>query len=142
MNEHEKHKEHTFDAFCKRVLKNEAVNAHLELTRQSQREVLFSELSQKEKQQLQYIDIYAPERRTFTVLGRGIKVEVLDGALGRALEIIPAERRNIVLLAYLLGMTDHEISEQMGLGRSTVQYRRTTTLTQLRKILMEDNSDD
>ena len=47
-------------------------------------------------------------------------------------------RRDIVLLAYLLGMTDVEIAKRLGLNRSTVQYRRTSTLEQLRKI-MEEN---
>ena len=41
-------------------------------------------------------------------------------------------------LAYLLGMTDVEIAKRLGLNRSTVQYRRTSTLEQLRKI-MEEN---
>ena len=35
-------------------------------------------------------------------------------------------------------MTDVEIAKRLGLNRSTVQYRRTSTLEQLRKI-MEEN---
>ena len=35
----EQNKEHAFDAFCKRVVKNEAVNIQLEYSRQEQQEV-------------------------------------------------------------------------------------------------------
>ena len=129
----EQNKEHAFDAFCKRVVKNEAVNIQLEYSKQ---EVVFSDLTPEERRQLQYIDTYAPERRVFRLFG--MDMEISDGNLGRALDAVSKERRDIVLLAYLLGMTDVEIAKRLGLNRSTVQYRRTSTLEQLRKI-MEEN---
>ena len=52
----EQNKEHAFDAFCKRVVKNEAVNIQLEYSRQEQQEVVFSDLTPEERRQLQYID--------------------------------------------------------------------------------------
>lgn len=134
--EMEQNKEHAFDAFCKRVVKNEAVNIQLEYSRQEQQEVVFSDLTPEERRQLQYIDTYAPERRVFRLFG--MDMEISDGNLGRALDAVSKERRDIVLLAYLLGMTDVEIAKRLGLNRSTVQYRRTSTLEQLRKI-MEEN---
>ena len=71
----------------------------------NRQEVSFSELFEWELQQLQYIDQYAPDRR------------------------------NIVLLAYLLNMTDKGIAQLLKLTRSTVQYRRTSTLEQLKTIM-------
>lgn len=139
MNERNEHKECTFDAYCKRVLKNESVNAHLEIERQGQREVTFSELSKEEARQLQYIDVYAPERRVFPILG--MEVEIADGALVRALSGLAADRRSIVLLAYLLDWNDAEIAARLGMNRSTVQYRRTSTLDQLRKLMEEYDHD-
>lgn len=136
MNEHEQDKQHAFDAFCKRVLKNESVNAHLELERLGRREVNFSELTKAEERQLQYIDEYFPERRVFTV--RGMDVEISDGDLVRALASLSADRRDMILLAYLLDLSDADIATQMGLKRSTVQYRRTSTLELLRKLMMEE----
>ncbi len=65
-------------------------------------------------------------------------MEILDSDLGRALEIVSKVRRDIVLLAYLLDMTDAEIATRLQLNRSTVQYRRTSTLGQL-KNMMEGN---
>lgn len=131
----EQNKEHAFDAYCKRVVKNEAVNIHLEYERQGQREVVFSDLSAEEMGQLQYIDTYAPERRVFGLLG--MDVEIADGDLGRALAALSDDRRAIVLLAYLLDMPDAEIAQRLDLNRSTVQHRRTSTLEQLRKMMEE-----
>lgn len=129
----EQDKEHAFDAFCKRVIKNEFINAMLEIQRLSQREVTFSALTQEEEQQLQYIDLYSPDQSAFAV--QGAEVSVSDGALVRALRALSGQRRDIILLAYLLDQTDAEIAERLGLNRSTVQYRRTSTLAQLRKMM-------
>lgn len=129
----EQDKQHAFDAYCKRIVKNEAVNIHLEYERQGKREVTFSELTQRELQSLQYIDRYAPDRRVFAVLD--MDIEIRDGDLVRALTALSPERRNIVLLAYLLDMKDEEIARRLHLNRSTVQYRRTNTLEELRKLM-------
>lgn len=128
-------KEHAFDAYCKRLVKNEAVNIHLEYERQGRREVVFSDLTAAEERQLQYIDAYAPDRRVFGLLG--MEVEIADGDLGRALSALPPDRRAIVLLAYLLDMPDAEIAAHLSLNRSTVQYRRMSALEQLRKMMEE-----
>lgn len=129
----EEHNQHTFDSYCKRIVKNEAVNIQKAYQRQAEMEVTFSDLTEKERNQLQYNDQYAPERRTFPVLG--MDVEILDGDLARALAALTPDRRDIVLLAYLLDMTDNGIAQLLQLGRSTVQYQRTSTLGQLRKIM-------
>ena len=114
-------------------MKNEAINIHLEYDRLGKREVAFSDLSQQELQSLQYIDRYAPDRRVFAVLD--MDIEVKDGDLVRALTALSPERRDIVLLAYLLDMKDEEIAGRLRLNRSTVQYRRTSTLEELRKLM-------
>lgn len=104
--------------------------------RLGRREVNFSELTKAEERQLQYIDEYFPERCVFTV--RGMDVEISDGDLIRALASLPADRRDMILLAYPLDLSDADIAAQMGLKRSTVQYRRTSTLELLRKLMMEE----
>lgn len=127
------HKEHTFDTYCTRLLKHAMIDILREYERQNQREVVFSDLSTEEQRQLQYIDTYAPERRVFGLLG--MDVEIADGDLGRALDALTSDRRAIVLLAYLLDMPDAEIAQRLNLNRPTVQYRRTSTLEQLRKMM-------
>ena len=129
----EQNKRHTFDAYCKRLVKNEAVNIHLEYARQGKREAVFSELTQRELQSLCCTDRYAPERRVFTVLDMDFEIE--DADLVRALAALTLERRSIVLLAYLLEMKDDEIAQRLQMNRSTVQYQRTNTLEELRKLM-------
>lgn len=122
----EQHQEHVFDAYCKRLIKNEAIDIQRQYVRQDSREVAFSELTQQDRQKLQYMDRYASERRVFTVMDTDVEIENED--LGRALAALTPERRNIILLAYLLDMKDEEIAGQLQLKRSTVQYRRTSSM--------------
>lgn len=132
----EQNKQHAFDAYCKRIVKNEAINIQLEYERQSQQEVSFSELSQQELQRLQnlqHIDCYAPDRKVFDVMN--IPVEIKDGGLAWVLSTLTVERRNIVLLFYFADMKDGEIAKRLRLKRSTVQYQRTSILEELRKLL-------
>lgn len=129
----EEHKRHTFDAYCKRLLRNEAINIRIEYARRNKRETNFSALTRSELIQLQCTDRYAPDRRTFYVLD--MAVEVKDAELAGALAALSEERRTIILLSYLLGMTDPEIARQLNLNRSTVQLRRTSILKELRKLM-------
>lgn len=55
---------HRFDSYCKKVLKNEAIDCYREIRKHRQREIFFSELSEKEWKQLymedSLIGAYAP----------------------------------------------------------------------------------
>lgn len=112
-------------------MKNEAVNIHLEYEWQGWREVIFTDLMAA----VVLHNAYAPERRVFDPLG--MDAEIADGVLSRALAARPTDRRAIILLAYPLEMPDAEIAQHLGLNRSMVQYRRTSTLEQLRKRMEE-----
>ena len=135
MNRDSEHLACRFDAYCKRLLKNEVIDAIRGEKRMGQREVAFSDLTRAERGQLQYIDQYAPDRRVFPLLG--MEIEVLDADLVRALSMLPTDRRTIILLFYFLEMRDEEIGAQLGLSRPAVPRRRTSTLDMLRKILDE-----
>lgn len=129
----EQDQQNIFDCFCKKIIKNEAVSILREYQRQAEMEVTFSALTERERGQLQCCDKYDLDRRTFPLLGT--EVEIRDGDLARALAALTPERRNIVLLAYLMDMPDNGIAQLLQLGRSTVQYQRTNTLEELRKIM-------
>ncbi len=129
----EQDKQHAFDSYCKRIVKNEAVSVHREYQQQKNDEVLFSDLTEKGLRQLQYTDQYAPSRRTFPLLG--MDVEIVDGNLARALASLTPDRRAIVMLSYLVGMRDLDIAQLLHVNRSTVQYRRASILEELRTIM-------
>lgn len=81
-------------------------------------------------------DEYFKDAYTFHVLDHDITVS--DEQIAEALNTLPADRRDIILLAYFLDMADKEIAECLNLVRRTVAYRRTSTLQELKKF-MEGN---
>lgn len=129
----EEDKRHSFDAYCKRLVKNEAIDIQRKNTWQGKKEIPFSELSKKDLLRLQYMDTHDSDRSVFSVLDTAVEIENED--LGAALAELSPERRNVVLLSYLLDMKDREIAKQLDLSLSTVQYRRASALTRLRKLM-------
>jgi len=128
-----------FDSFCKKVMKNEAKNYHVQIKRQREREVSFSDLSEKEFNQLYTEDHYFVTEQIFNVLGRDVIVS--DETIAEALQSLPERKRDIILLSYFLDLSDREIGEKLNMLRATVQYQRTSTLKQL-KNFMEGEFDD
>lgn len=61
---HEEHIQHTFDAFCKKVLRNEARDYLDELARKRNREISFSDLPVEVMEQLSTCDIYFVEKQS------------------------------------------------------------------------------
>ena len=64
-----------FDAFCKKVLRNEAVNYLLQLKQQYQRELLFSDLSYSELQSLCFTEDYPSDSFSFTAHGCELRID-------------------------------------------------------------------
>ena len=106
-----------FGAFCVKVLKNEA--------RYIQREL--ASLQSQEKSLGEHV---------FEVLG--LPVVVTGDLLADALAQLPEGKRDVILLAYFLEMTDREISEKLNIVHQTVSKRRLVTLKELREYLMKE----
>ena len=139
-NSYELDKQHAFDAFCKKVLRNDVRNYYDEMKRLRDKEVSFSELSERELEQLSTTDKYFATEQTFNVLGRDVIVN--DENIAEALRSLPERKRDIILLSYFLELSDGEIGKKLNLIRSTVQYQRTSTLRELKKIMEEENADE
>ncbi len=137
--QYEIHKQHTFDCYCKKILKNEACNIQKEYARRRSKEISFDELSAKELESLSAMDEYFAEEYVFSILDG--KISVKNEQLAKALQSLPERKRDIILLSYFLDMTDKEIAEKLNMVRKTVQYQRTSSLKQLRKRL-EESSDE
>lgn len=134
---HEEHIRHTFDSFCKKILKYKARDYYSKMKRRGEHEVSFSELSEQDLAKLSVTDDYFKDVYSFSVLGHDITVS--DEQIAEALNALPADRRDIILLSYFLDMTDKEIAERLNLVRRTVAYRRTSSLQELKKF-MEGNA--
>ena len=124
---------HSFDSYCKKVVKQKAIDLQRQLARLNENEIVFSAMSTRELAKLAVNDEYFTDEFVFAVLGESIGVS--DAELGEALNTIPADRRDIVLLSYFFDMTDKEIAETLNMARRTVAHRRTSTLRELKKLM-------
>lgn len=138
-NSLEEHKEHTFDSFCKKILKHEARDYYKNIQYRREHEISLSELSEEALEQFAVWDRYFEDTYLFEVMG--FEVSITDELLAEALKTLPQDRQEIILLSYFLGMTDPEIAEQLNLVRRTVAYRRTSSLQALKKF-MEGKADE
>lgn len=135
-HEHEAYIRHTFDTICKMVLKFKARDIHDQDQTRAEHETLFSEMSAqmaRELASLSTTDNYFVDEYVFSVLGESVGITDVD--LAGALNAIPADRREIVLMSYFFDMTDREIADSLNLARRTVAYRRTNALRKLKKLL-------
>ena len=87
LESHYRHKQHTFDVFCKRTIKHEAANAFRQIHRQQDRFVSLSELSDDACGELETYDLYPWEYTSFPVDGDVILIK--DDRLADALTVLP-----------------------------------------------------
>ena len=115
-----------FDAFCKKVLKNEARAYLRNMKRQRDRETTFSELCT--------VDRYPSDSFVFSSHGYDLHIdnELVADAFGN----LPQQEQSILILYCVLDMADGEIASLTGMSRSAVQRHRTKTLKELRVKLM------
>lgn len=127
-----------FDAFCKKVLRNEARDYLDEMERRKSREIPLSELPVEAMEQLATYDSYFKDN-AFHILGCTVYVE--DAELAEAIAALPKDKQEIILLFYFLEMSDYEIAQKLNMIRRSVTYRRTSTL-KLLKQLIGGNTDE
>ena len=125
-----------FNGFCKRTLKNEAINAHGEIKRRQLQEVSLSNLTSQEENQLYTYDTYFEHdeaEKSFCVAGKEITAKLL----AEALRSLPEEKRETILLYYFFDMSETEISRLCNIPRTTVKYRRNSSFELLKRYLEE-----
>jgi len=130
---HEEHIRHSFDSFCKIVIKRKSIDIHRENKHRRDHELSLSDLSLREIIGTAVTDRYFADEHIFSVIGES--VGVASDELAEALKTLPADRREIVMMSYFFDMSDREIAERLNMARRTVAYRREKTLVELRIIL-------
>ena len=133
---HEIHKQHTFDSFCKKVLKHEAAGGHREINRRARIEISISDLPEEAMEQLAVYDDYPWDYTPFQVGDETVLVK--DDRLAEALAAIPEKERNIILLYWFLELADREIADRMGIARRTVNTHRQNAYRLLKKLMGGD----
>ena len=122
-----------FDAFCKTVLRHEAMNYFRELNRQRKRAIQFSALCQHEIAELYTIDEYPSDR--FAFLAFGYVLYIQSELVANSFASLPECEQQILIMHYVLELPDREVGNFVGMSRSAVQRHRTKTLNKLRKSL-------
>ena len=112
---HKEHKQHTFDSFCKRAIKYEALNAYRQIRYRRNCEISLSELPEEIMEQLAVYDRYPWEYHSFTARGTVILIE--NDLLADALNQLSQENREILLMYWFFEMTDREIADYLHLAR-------------------------
>lgn len=120
---------YAFHAFCKKALRYEAINAYRDIAAHRKKYISFSDLPPREKRQLFTYDRHFEQG--YHIAG----IEVTGKQLAAALDSLTEHRKAIIRLYYFEHLTDREISLRLHAPRSTIQYRRTRALLQLRDYL-------
>ena len=128
-----------FDCYCKRILKNEAINIQKHNQYMNSKQVSFTELTPEQLAQICSFDEYSSDYSRFKVLEYDIAVK--DELLAEALQELPERKRDIILLSYFLDYSDVEIAELLNLVRRTVNDQRNKALKDL-KNRMEGNKHE
>jgi len=116
-----------FCSFCCSVLKNEANNIRAEYKHYADLEMDFSFLSDKEQAELYTFD------NVFNVCDT--RIIVSDNMLAEAINKLPCDLRDIVLLSYFANMPDIEIAKQLDLSYWIVFRARIRALKRLKAII-------
>ena len=136
---HYEHKQHTFDAFCKRTIRNESANAFRQVRVQQDRFVSLSDLSEEGSEALATYDLYPWEYTSFPVGGDVILIK--EDRLADALTALPQRFRDILLMYWFLEMADREIAERMNLARRTINNRRLKSYRLLKELMGGDANE-
>ena len=93
-NEYEERRR--FDAFCKVVLRHEAIDYFRELSRQRKREIQFNTLSQYEMDKLCTLDDYPSDSFVFSAFGYDLHIR--DELVAGAFATLPEQEQKILIL--------------------------------------------
>jgi len=133
LQDFQRHKQHAFDAYCKKILKNAARDIYRRLARQAARELSLSDLPEDGAGIAAVMDEYFEEERQFEALG--FSVTIKSELLAEALRLLPERQREIIMRYYFLGMTDGDISDTSNTAHKTVNYQRNAALKKLKQIM-------
>ena len=134
-DELELYHECSFDAFCKKAIRNLAVDAkriYWKKTMTTSDEELLATYVKS----IMTEDTYALNNYEKIYYVNGLKVVVTNETVGEALKFIMPNKRAVLLLSFFMDYRDSEIARTLRITNSTVAYRKKLTLKQL-KVLLE-----
>ena len=139
-DELELYHECSFDAFCKKAIRNLAVDAkriYWKKTMTTSDEELLATYVKS----IMTEDTYALNNYEKIYYVNGLKVVVTNETVGEALKYIMPNKRAVLLLSFFMDYRDSEIARTLRITNSTVSYRKKQALKQL-KVLLEGKIDE
>ena len=124
---------HAFDAFCKRVIRNAAVDAFRKTKRKQKVEMDIDDPMIAYIHSIQTHDTYTLYSRTYYVKEQPIVVR--DKNLGEALQYIIPQKRAVILLSYFVGYNNTEVANILGVSPTSIARRKKSALLRLRELL-------
>ena len=124
---------HAFDAFCKRVIRNAAVDAFRKTKRKQKVEMDIDNPMIAYIHSIQTHDTYTLYSRTYYVKEQPIVVR--DKNLGESLQYIIPQKRAVILLSYFAGYNDTEVANILGVSPTSIARRKKSALLRLRELL-------
>ena len=134
-DELELYHECSFDAFCKKAIRNLAVDAkriYWKKTMTTSDEELLATYVKS----IMTEDTYTLNNYEKIYYVNGLKVVVTNETVGEALKFIMPNKRAVLLLSFFMDYRDSEIARTLRITNSTVAYRKKQALKQL-KLLLE-----
>ena len=138
-DELEQYHECSFDAFCKKAIRNFAIDAKRIYWKKSMT-TSDDGLLANYVQSFMTEDTYDLNRYEKTYYVNGVKVVVTNERVGEALKFIMPNKRAVLLLSYFMDYRDSEIARTLRITNSTVSYRKKQALKQL-KVLLEGKTN-
>ncbi|MGM0282917.1 sigma-70 family RNA polymerase sigma factor [Enterococcus sp. AZ089] len=117
--------QHQFDAYCKKVLRNEAKNIRKRNSRIKKSEEPLDYSNEGKYPQTEF-----ENQSSYFLLG--MEILVSDQKLSAAIDDLTETKRKIVLLYYFAGFNDKEISTILNMSTSGIWYQRTKAIEQLK----------
>lgn len=124
-----------FNRKCKLALDGEVVDYNRYLKYRSKHEIMFSEMSVKQLNDLSEDDNYDEDICFLKVCEYDVKIK--DTLLAEAIKTLTKRKQDVILLSYFLEMNDAEIARKLNLVRSTVNEHRKRSLEILRQVIEE-----
>lgn len=129
-----------FCAYCRRTLRNARTDILRAQARHAASEVIFSDMHESELKRIAIPHDVFEREVVFDVLGS--EIVVLDGEIADALCKLSERDKTVILLYYFAGWTDRQIADALGCPRSTIQFRRSRALIDLRQMLSGEDAND
>ncbi|MCR1874483.1 hypothetical protein NSA45_01305 [Paraclostridium bifermentans] len=118
----EKYKQHTFDSYCKKIIKNEARNIYKEIKRKNEREMSIEQLTMKDMEKISIFPEYCFDESCIRCNQEIIQIN--DEEMMKIIMNLPEKQRSIIIFSYWFNMSDREIAEEINLPRRTVSRHR------------------